>query len=157
MLRSFILAATLIVCSVFAVCASSWKTLNLGGFSLKVPSSMVLEAGGIDSQAGSLQDASFQLGYDFGAYSDPLDAVAGATEFKTRQGTLDGKPARYVSFGRVGKNGQKQFCEGVHVPVVRAPVSADFGPVKLTMLVCGDASTTGAMAEQIFTSVTFQN
>ncbi|MDD5480708.1 hypothetical protein [Rhodoferax sp.] len=118
---------------------------------------MALTDGSMDSQSGSLQDAAVQLGYDFGPYSDPLDSVAGATEFSSHQGTLGGKTARYVSFGLVGKNGQRQFCQGVHVPVVKPPVSADFGSVKLTMILCGNTVTTDVIAEQIFASVKFQN
>lgn len=157
LLRAFVTALTLIGLNVVTACAATdpppWHLLKLGEFTLSAPTSMVLKAGGIDSQAGTLQDASHQLSYDYGAYSDPLKSVDGAVAFKERAGLVDGLTARFVSFNQVNTNGKAQTCEGVHVPLIRKSV---IGSIKLTLLLCGDAKTTRATAEKIFASVKFQ-
>lgn len=158
-LRAFSAALALISVNGVTACAATtsapihWQPLKLGEFTLSVPASMVLKARGIDSQAGTLQDASHQLSYDYGAYSDPLKLVDGAIAFKERAGLMDGLAARFVSFNQVAVSGKKQACEGVHVPFIRKSV---IGPIKLTLLLCGDAKTARATADKIFASVKFQ-
>jgi hypothetical protein len=157
-LRAFATPLALICLNVVTACAATdttvhWQPIKLGEFTLTVPASMVLKAGGTDSQAGTLQDASHQISYDYGAYSDPLKSVDGATAFKERAGLMDGLAARFVSFNQVGASGKTQACEGVHVPFIRKSV---IGSIKLTLLLCGDAKTARATAEKIFASVKFQ-
>ena len=133
--------------------AATWQTLELGEFSLTVPSTMVHEAGGTDSQSGTLQDPQQVLNYDYGAYSDPLKSVSGVPQTSERTGTLGGLPARFVSFTRHNYLGQNQACEGVHVPLVR---KSAIGSIKLTLLLCGDAKKVRATADKLFASIKFQ-
>jgi hypothetical protein len=142
---------TVTACSA-TVDPSLWQVLKLGGFSLSVPASMTLLAGGIDSQAGTLEDKSHQLSYDFGAYSDPLTSPDGATALTERAGLVNGLPARFVSFRKVGPTGSPQACEGVHVPLIR---KSAIGSIKLTLLLCGDTETARPVAGRIFQSVKF--
>lgn len=157
-LRTFATALALISLNLVTACAANtttahWQPLKLGEFTLNVPASMVLKAGGIDSQAGTLQNASHHISYDYGAYSDPLKSVDGAIAFKERAGLVDGLAARFVSFNQVDISGKTQACEGVHVPFIR---KSAIGAIKLTLLLCGDAKTARATADKIFASVKFQ-
>lgn len=151
--RRIFLALALVGAHALSACATPWNTVNLGGFSMAVPATMALKAGGMDSQAGSLDDATHHLSYDFGLYSDPLTTVDGATAVTQRNGVLAGLPARFVEFRRSGPSGPALFCNGVHVPQVRR---SNMGFLRLTLLLCADKPDSGALAEQIFSSVKFQ-
>jgi hypothetical protein len=134
-------------------CAAGWQTVKPGGFVFSAPATLKHSAGGTDSNAGNLQDASLRISYDFGAYSDPLTSVEGASGLTQRPGTVGGLAARFVNFARPVAGGGTEVCEAVHVPRVRD--SGLGGSIKLTLVLCGDAKATRAAADKVFASIQF--
>ena len=126
------------------------QLFDLGPLTLQAPSTMVLTRGGIDSVAGFLADEKLHLNYDFGLNTDSLQAPSGAIDFQAFAMTLDGLPARFVSYRADDRTGQAQVCAGIHVPQVRASAR---GRIGLTLHACGPTADSIQQARTIFASV----
>lgn len=103
---------------------------ELGGFSLRLPSALVQQTGGIDSHAGQLVGDGLRIDYDLGIHADPLkprDGISGREEHAV---VVDGRPARLVSW-RVEQPAPARYFIGLHLPQVRDSV---MGPMRLTLL-----------------------
>lgn len=147
------LSLALLFLSSVAVAGSTWKLLDLGPLTVRTPAGMVLARGGTDSLAGAIVGENLRLDYDLGLYSDPLEPREGAGDFEVRAGTLDGLPARFVSYRIVNETGQTRFCTGVHVPEVRRSV---MGRIGFTALACGDHPRSMKLARAILSTLLFR-
>jgi hypothetical protein len=124
---------------------------DLGPFQLSAPSAMVLARRGVDSLAGVLADQKLHIDYDFGLNADPLRTPPqGAQDFQVRTITLDGFPARSLTYSVVDASGQLLFCSGIHVPQVSL---SSMGWTRLTLLACGADAGSMARSQSIFSTL----
>nr|WP_316641546.1 hypothetical protein [uncultured Roseateles sp.] len=122
---------------------------ELGGFSLQLPAGVTQQAGGIDSHAGRLVGAALQIDYDLGLNADPLLAREGISGREERAVTIDGRPARLVSW-RVEQPAPVRHFVGLHLPQVGESV---MGPLGLTLLAQARDATALAEARAILLSL----
>jgi hypothetical protein len=132
---------------------ATWKLVDAGPFTLRAPRSMVLTQGGTDSTAGSLAGEDVRLDYDFGPYSDPLRQGEDSSSYESRDGTVDGLPARFVNFTLPGKRAPARSCTGVHVSQVRRSA---LGWLRLTVLACADEPQDLKPARAILATLRFR-
>ena len=107
---------------------------DLGGFSLKLPATMVQQVGGVDSKAGRLHGDGLLIDYDLGLYSDPLLSREGVSGYEETAVVVDSRPARLVRWQQPDST---RYFIGLHLPDLRATA---MGPIRLTLL----AQTTDA-------------
>lgn len=148
-----------LVVGTMAACAlantpSDWQSWDLGAIRLHTPAAMQLKAGGIDSQAGMLTSEGLRIEYDFGLYSDPLTRRDDMLDYRSTDGTVDGRAARIVHFRLTGTAATTlRACSGVHVPAVRR---SSMGALSLTVLACAASADDLKDAPDIFRSIRFQ-
>lgn len=110
------------------VAAEPLPRRDLGGFSLKLPATLVQHTGSVDSKAGRLHGAGLLIDYDLGLYSDPLHSREGVSGYEERAVVVDGRPARLVRWQQPDLT---RYFIGLHLPDLRATA---MGPIRLTLL-----------------------
>ena len=110
----------------------AWLRHDLGAFWMQAPPGWTYSKGtGTDSAVGRLHSAGVSMDVDFGLYSDPLQIPEGAAYVKEQALTVDGLPARQVSYVMYPAAAPPVHYLGLHVPVVR---TTSMGKKKLTLL-----------------------
>ncbi len=122
-------------------------------FSLSAPAGTTYTPGqGIDSMIGSFDAASFQLNFDYGAYSDPLTHLHDNDGYQTREVEVDGRTAIIVSAYAPAYSDQQPYVIGIHFPNLGQSV---VGTQRLTVYTMLETPDDFAMIEQIYGTIQF--
>jgi hypothetical protein len=116
---------------------------------LRAPAeSVVLPArSATDSSSGRIVGANFELAYDFGLYSNPLDDRVSKPGYRVRVLEIDGRTAKLVSHDLVDSGGR--FI-GIHFTRIE---STPIGPLLLTVTSTGGSEEKLAEIETIYRSI----
>lgn len=156
-LRAWLQTAILVLTAVAGCAAANsgdgWSIRDFKSFTLRAPSDWVSVTGGTDSLAGRLAGSGVQLDYDFGLYSDPLNAPYGARDLQAESHAIDGLSARRVSFSQPSDAGASvHHCVGIHVPQVR---QSSMGNIRFTALACTKDPARLALARSVLSTLRF--
>lgn len=132
----------------FSTWAAELKRVDANYFSFHIPVDMVkTRSQGIDSHVGEYRNSRIRLGFDYGAYSDPLDYDKRLPEYQSSKLEVGGRKARIVTF----RQAQAWFT-AIHFPDV-GKASGD--RLKLTMVATCSSEEALQQARDIFTSIRF--
>ncbi len=136
---------------------SDWIQVDAGTeFSLMAPSGTEFHQGqGIDSFVGSIRSQKFELTFDYGLYSNPLNTNDGSHSNREKtQILVDGRTAKLVYNSTADTLNEHPWFIGMHVPEIAQTV---IGSTKLTITCFPDHKDDYELIKKIFSSIKFKN
>jgi len=125
-----------------------WVQIDAGDFSFHVPPDVkAVPAQGLDSRVGAYQGDFMSVGFDYGAYSDPLNYQR-LPGYRSHGERIGGKSATIVSYYNPGSGHAFDHAIAVHFPEVN-------GNLKLTVQVTCKTATDYETALTLFRTIQF--
>jgi hypothetical protein len=154
-----LMSANAVTESVAAASTSSevpadWIEVSAGReFDLRAPAGTEFRPlKGIDSFVGSFAAPDFELSFDYGLYSNPLNDMSGDDAYKTQDVLVDGKTAYIVTAYAPRLSADRPYFIGIHFPKIKM---TNMGPTKLTVFGLLETADDYTVVEKIFRTIHF--
>ena len=134
---------------------ADWIEVSAGStFSLMAPAGTKYRpAKGIDSMIGTFVTPGFEMSFDYGGYSDPLNAEAGDKGYTARDLPINGKVAKLVTAYSPQRSPDRPYFIGVHFSDLE---KSAIGSIKLTISSNLKNKNDYATLETIFRTIRFK-
>ena len=129
-----------------------WDIINADDkFRFYIPQNMQKQdTHGIDSYVEEYRNKNMRVSFDYGIYSDPLDAYSMEPEYQEIKEVISGREVKIVYFKPTSFASEYKYYAGVHFPTVQE------GGSKLTMVVEFNDEKDWETAKTIFRSIYFE-
>ena len=108
---------------------------------------------GMDSFTGRIEAPDFELSFDYGSYSDPLNHISDDAKYETHNVLIHGKAATIVTAYAPRFSADHPYFIGIHFPKIKTTA---MGKTKLTVFGLLETPEYYTVIDKIFRTIQFK-